>query len=206
MRTLSLLIGGVFVLVAPLPTFGQNSLEQRREAHQKFLDGLPAFQFDDAEANILSSLTHYDGNCQFHLIYDPMKSGCLTFKFVRAGKEILVLKGDFNAVFRTEKNILFLADYSGLTCGCTVAAYNLDDGKELWRTELEAVGKVSHSLYSNEVQMDLGHVQGVDGEGDGRVFITGRESYGDYVEILDMKTGKQLAHRVFRRGYNVPKR
>jgi hypothetical protein len=40
---------------------------------------------------------------------------------------------------------------------------------------------------------------------DGVVWITGQESYGDYYEVLDKKTGKMLARKVYREGFGTGK-
>jgi hypothetical protein len=53
--------------------------------------------------------------------------------------------------------------------------------------------------------MGLSSLHELDKEGEGVVSITGRESHGDYVEILDRATGKVLAHKVYRQGFGPAK-
>ena len=90
----------------------------------------------------------------------------LSFKFIDKGKEILVLEGHQGSVFLTEGNTLFLAAFG---CALSVVRWppiSLIDGKTIWKTELKAVGAVSHSFYRNQVT--LGFV-------DGSIRITGHE-------------------------------
>jgi hypothetical protein len=75
-----------------------------------------------------------------------------------------------------------------------LAAYDLTSGRELWQSTLKGIGGVKYSAYRNLVNMGLA------GEA---ISIQGHESYGDYLEILDRKTGKRLAHRVFRKGFEA---
>jgi hypothetical protein len=53
---------------------------------------------------------------------------------------------------------------------------------------LKAVKIAAHSGYSNLI--NLSALEDV-------VVVHGKESYGNYVEIVDLKTGKTLAHRVY---------
>ena len=109
------------------------------------------------------------------------------------------IQGHTGSVFRTSGNVLYFASFPTWGQGCVVTAHELKTGKKLWETTLSAVGSSSHSAYSNEVTMGLaGSDEGKDLD-EGVVSITGRESYGDYMEILDRKTGKVLAHRIFRK-------
>ena len=111
-------------------------------------EGVPplpdTFSFSDEEANCLYSLSQYSGDCDIHIIYEVKKSAGLTFVFVRDGKQILALRGHSKSAFFSERNRLFFAHFGPDLTGCTVAAYDLSDGKTLWRTELKGIGPVSH--------------------------------------------------------------
>ncbi len=63
---------------------------------------------------------------------------------------------------------------------------------------LNPLGLIAHFAYSNEVNLDLPF--GAAGA-DEVVSVKGHESYGDYQVILDMKTGEELAHKVYRKGW-----
>lgn len=172
-------------------------LKVRGEAWQKILER-DAFQFSESDANVLFALSQFDGKCQIHMIYDPAKWWRITFKFVKEGKELFEIVGHKNSVFRTEMNVLYFAHFGTSSQGCTVTAHDLDTGKNLWETKLNAIPLASHSGYSNEVTMGLSSLTGTEEKHEGIVSITGRESYGDYIEILDRETGKVLAHKIYR--------
>lgn len=155
------------------------------------------FDFRETEANPLYCLSQYDGDCKIQITYDPTRRSRLEFKFLREAKEILFLEGHAHSVFRSEDNVLYFARYHPWGSGGSVAAYDLKTGRQLWHSPLKGIGAVEHSAYRNLVNMGLGPKA---------VSIQGHESYGDYLEILDRESGKRLAHRVFREGFEAPKR
>ncbi|HLW63986.1 MAG TPA: hypothetical protein VKS79_01625 [Gemmataceae bacterium] len=175
----------------------RDPLKERKERWQQVLDRDP-FRFSEERSGVVYSLSQYGGKCDIHIVRKAGVTFQLTFQFVRDGKELLALQGHTYSEFRTDKNVLYFAQFPPGDCGCTVSAYDLDTGKKLWSTALNAVGRVAHSAYQNQVMMGLGQLHM---EPDGVVSITGKESYGDYLEILDRKTGAILAHKVYRQGY-----
>ncbi len=194
MKALSLLVGAcIALIVVEVATFADDRLERREKVCQEALDLTP-FLFKDKEADAEYSLKQVAGHSSVQMLSSP--SGKATFKFVRNGKVVLTLEGSLQSVFRIQKNALFFAHFTPTRTGCEVAAYDLASGKEIWRTKLEGLGRIGHEQYRNRVTIDL---SGGDGKEDGVVTVTGKETYGDYREVLDQKTGKQLAHRVYRR-------
>lgn len=177
-----------------------DSLAQRKQTWERVLEG-EKFRFSEANVGILYALSQYSGDCQIHMIHDAAKRPKMTFRFVRNGKEILVIDGHTRSTFLTSGKILYFAHCWPWTFGCTVTAYDLTNGEKIWERKLKAVGEPSHSAYRNEVTMALRSLAGVDQKGEGSVAITGRESYGDDVEILDQKTGTLLAHKIYRQGF-----
>jgi hypothetical protein len=175
-------------------TSGQHAPGQQKNAHQDALDTAP-FHFNADEANAAYSLKQCEGKWHIQLIKVP-SSGKVVFKFPCNDKEILSLEGHQQSVFRIVNSTLFFAHFSPTRTGCVVAAYDLDNCKEIWRTKLDGLGTIGHEQYRNRVTIDLSDNNR---NGDGVVSITGNETYGDYVEVLDQKTGRQLAHRVYRR-------
>ena len=111
------------------------------------------------------------------------------------------MDGHFRSAFRADREVLFFAHVPEGGCGGAVSAHDLRTGAGLWRTTLEAIGSFDHSAYDNKATMDLTRLPGVDAEDEGAVVVTGTETCGDYVEVLDRKTGKRLAHKVYRRLY-----
>jgi hypothetical protein len=88
---------------------------------------------------------------------------------------------------------LYRVDYPLVSFGGKASAYSLSDGKLLWKTELKAIGPVRHFGYSNEIFI---HLQG------GSLEVVGHESAGDYVEMLDCKTGNMISNRVYKKDFS----
>lgn len=147
------------------------------------------FHFNVDEANARYSLKQSEGKWPVQTIEAP-GSGNLVFQFTCKDKQRLSVEGHGQSVFRIANDTLFFAHFVPTRTGCAVAAYDLDTCKELWRTKLEGLGNISHEQYRNRVTMDLSNND---------VSIRGNETYGDYIEVLDQKTGKQVAHKVYRR-------
>jgi hypothetical protein len=115
-------------------------------------------------------------------------SGLLDIRFTLDAKTSYTWKGHLNTPFLINDKVLYYADYDPISDGCAVVAYDLANKKQLWKTQLQALGGVDHSKYRNAVEMDF--------DGDAlRVF--GNESAGKYVEYVDLKSGKTIGHKVF---------
>jgi hypothetical protein len=152
-----------------------------------------AWSFHERDADILSAVSQYGGDCDIHLIFERKRPSTIQLRLVRDGKQVLTLSGHRHSVFVTGNNVLYFAHFLPSAFGCSVAAYDLTTGGELWRTRLKGVGGVAHSAYRNLVNIRLS---------DDVITVVGHEAYGDYLELLDRKTGQRVAHRVFRKGYD----
>ena len=172
-------------------------LKAREDAWQAVLER-SSFEFSESDAGVMFSLSQFSGNCQIRMIYDPARWWRLTFRFVRDGKELVEIEGHTKSVFRAEKNILYFAHFQTSSQGCVVTAHDLETGKKLWETKLNAIPRAGHSGYSNEVTMSMSSRSGGDNKGEGVVYVVGRESFGDYMEVLDLETGKVLAHKIYK--------
>ncbi|MDP9175406.1 MAG: hypothetical protein M3O30_16310 [Planctomycetota bacterium] len=155
------------------------------------------FQFSEGEANLPYRLSQFQGDCQIEMIYDPAKWLGLTFKLLRGGKEIATIEGTMDTALCGTKGAIYFAQPSLGGCGCHVTAFDSVTGNKIWEHELEAVGLVPHSVYSNRVIMR----QLVDTKEGNSLCIIGRESFGDYEEVLDEASGMQLAHKIYRQGF-----
>jgi hypothetical protein len=189
----TLLLAILTIAAGPVP----DRLKLRGDAWQATLER-GSFSFSESEANALFSLSQFRGKCQIEMIYDPAQWPRLTFKFMQDDKELLTIEGHTKSAFVAEHNVLYFAHFPTASSGCVVTAHDLATGQELWETVLNAVGTPTHSTYSNEVTIGLGRFLGTEERSEGVVMVTGRESFGDYEEILDQKTGKILAHKVYR--------
>jgi len=103
----------------------------------------------------------------------------------QAGRLVLSFKCHVSTPFTRIGDTLFVADYSPLSSGCSIEAYDLSTGKKLWRHKLKGLGPMFHSKYWNYVVMDkVGDV----------IKVRGDEAAGRYVEYVDCKLGKTIAH------------
>ena len=199
--TRSSIIFGLLLLVGAASSTAADdkqpdSPKERSQRLQSYLDD-EEYRFRPMLASVDWSFGQYTGATRLQMIYDSKRYG-VTFRFGKDG-DLLELHGHDGTVFKEKDNVLYFAEFGHGHCGCTVDAYDLNTGKRLWKTPLQAVGFVPHSAYLNEVTLDLRTIN--PGNDDQAVCITGHEGYGDYMEILDMKTGEILAHRVYRKGY-----
>ncbi len=177
-------------------------LAAKQEKWQKQLEATK-FSFAEDKAGVMYSLSQCVGDYKIHMIYDlaiQPQIPRITFRFERAGQELLTINGHDRSVFQIMGTVLYFAHFPTSGAGCTVTAHDLTTGKRLWETSLDAVGYPPHSIYKNEVTMHFSWLSGPGNEAEGSVWITGRESIGDYIEVLDCKTGKRLAHKVYRFG------
>jgi RNA polymerase sigma factor (sigma-70 family) len=119
-----------------------------------------------------------------------------TFKFKRDGKEVLKIGGNDEADFRIEGDVLYFA-LRGIPWGCKVAAHDLKTGKQLWSSPLKGVPcPLPISGWVNVVSLKV--LKDSDKSTDGVVWVSGWETWGDYYEVLDKKTGTMLARKVYR--------
>jgi hypothetical protein len=128
--------------------------------------------------------------------YDPV-----LFKFLCNGQERFSISGTKLSIFRKVRDELFFLDYGQGSSGCTMRAFALPSGYERWMKELEVLGPVAHSVYSNRVSMRFASLNGSTNFYDQEIEIVGSESYGDYRAILDLVNGEELAHIIYRKGF-----
>ena len=101
--------------------------------------------------------------------------------------EVYSWEGHFDTVFLESDGILYYTDFELKTSGCIIIAYDLRNRRKLWRAELKAIGDQRTRV--NTIRME---------RVDGKVLaIYGDESFGRYLEYIDVHTGKTVGHRVF---------
>jgi outer membrane protein assembly factor BamB len=111
----------------------------------------------------------------------------------------LKIGGNDEADFRIEGDVLYFA-LRGIPWGCKVAAHDLKTGKQLWSSPLTGVPcPLPMSCTFNAVSLKV--LKDSDKSTDGVVWVSGHETYGDYYEVLDKKTGTMLARKVYREGF-----
>ena len=150
-----------------------------------------------------------DAGIRIHVVCKPGIFKPREYRIVRDEKVILSFLGHKETPIRTDGKMVFFCDYGDSTAGCTVVAYGLDDGKEIWRKALDQAKPMGHSGYYNKVIMKLltgrTYPDSKKEGGASTIKIIGMESYCDYVQYLDAETGKSLAIRNYRVGFHDPR-
>lgn len=80
---------------------------------------------------------------------------------------------------------VFVAYYCAISSGARLFALDLQTGKERFVTQLQGLGPIDHSKYSNHVVLKIQ---------DGFVVVFGNEAAGRYIEVVDPNRGKTLSN------------
>ncbi|MBS1634569.1 MAG: hypothetical protein JST26_01515 [Bacteroidetes bacterium] len=83
-------------------------------------------------------------------------------------------------------SVLVVATYNHIATGCRVSAYIVSTGRVLWNGEVRQM-MVSHSKYFNNVYLTRYK---------DKIILEGNEAYGNYLQVLDLKTGKNIFSRM----------
>jgi hypothetical protein len=135
-----------------------------------------------------SAAKNFKGDFQAEVVEkdtDGRKSAMV--KFAKGDDVVFTIEGHAETVFAGRDNIVYYADFSQISSGCSVIAYDLKAKKQIWKTGLKGLGPVAHTRYRNQVMLDIK---------DDAVHVLGNESFGKYVEYLDLKSGKTVGHKV----------
>jgi hypothetical protein len=148
------------------------------------------WKWDKEQASVFYSQKQYKGSYEVELQKPGLEGGIAntTIRFKDGDNEIFSIIGHDGTVFAERKNVLYYADFSQWSSGCTVVAYDLKSKKQLWKTNLKGLGPIDHTKYHNAVILELK---------DDALHILGNESAGKYVEYVELKSGKTVGHRVF---------
>lgn len=188
----------------------------RSKAWQAWLEA-DGFSFLNREGLLFEALLAYSGPCELHLVRDadqpPDASGQtkqhaipqdvpLSIKLVRGRREILALPCRPSDTFTAAQNAFFIASHPEFAQGCTVRAYDMSTGKLMWETDdLTGFEFGGHSAYGNAVKIRATHLRTNADTANDAVVVLGRESFGDYKTVIDVKTGKTLAHKIYRKDF-----
>ena len=171
-------------------SFGRRS----KKEWQSKIDDASKIPIQDMIGNSLESLRRVPMDCPLYITHkdpdDPWEKGSLSFKIESEGILRLSVGGHQDTVFAVADNVLYFVQYNPGSRGGTVVAHDFKNGKQLWMTKLEAAGKCAHFAYSNRIYLRLAS---------DAIEIAGEETCGNYAEVLDRATGKQLAHQKFDR-------
>ena len=158
--------------------------------YQKIADSTP-WTWAPERASITDSFLKFPNTYQVELIRKKDKYDQIIVRLVDNGKELVAWQGHQRSVFCLKGDVLVYADFNSSTSGCIVIAYDLKKQKRLWKTDLNGLGPIDHFEYANEVNLEIISKEAV------RVF--GNEFAGQYLEIVDLKTGKTVGHRMYKK-------
>lgn len=119
---------------------------------------------------------------------DTNQRSFIQFTILAKDKELISWRGHRHTVFRILNDRLYYADYPVNDCGGMIVCVDLANGKELWRSNLLAVGNVDHSGYANLISLDVNNEV---------VTVLGNEGAGRYIEFKSVKDGQTVGHKVF---------
>jgi hypothetical protein len=127
---------------------------------------------------------------EYRVVFSKQKNAYTAFvmRVFDDDGEVLAFNVHAGTVFTRINSVIYLADYSPRSSGCTIIAYNLKGRNRQWETRLLGIGQTLHSGYSNRVDVS------VQGE---LIVVQGKETNGGYVELIDSKTGRTLGNKVF---------
>jgi hypothetical protein len=117
-------------------------------------------------------------------------SGDVTIRILKDGNIVHQFRGHYRTVFAVRDDVLYYAEFDPIVTGCALVAYDLRKQKRLWKTDLKGLGGIAHSKYRNAVNLSLEKYA---------VCVRGQESAGNYIEFVDLKSGKTVGHKVYPR-------
>lgn len=113
------------------------TFEKRKDAWNYQLRGT-RFLYPNGSEGLLASLKKYKSDVPLHLIYSAKKPEKIKLEVHRDGRAILCIPIHLQTSFASEQERLVVAEYGPNTPGCTVVAYDLSDGEQLWMTKLQS--------------------------------------------------------------------
>jgi hypothetical protein len=103
----------------------------------------------------------------------------------KEGKDVAGWRAHSGSVFVRGGDMLYYADFSPYSAGCSIVAYHLKQG-ERWKTPLWGLGAMGQSMYANHVNMKL------DGN---HLIVYSDESAGRTIQLVDVRTGRIVGRR-----------
>lgn len=129
---------------------------------------------------------------RYQVLLEHIWSEKFLIHITRNNQARLKFEGHVNTVFVFRGDEIFYARFNPSTSGCTIVAFDLAAGKQLWEKRLKGIGPIEHSHYSNQVSLHLQRTA---------LEVYGWEEGGKYLEYLDIETGETVAHRLFEKGF-----
>jgi hypothetical protein len=140
------------------------------------------------QANPYYCANHQSGDYKINILNIGMgPEQKIKIEILKDQKVVATIDGHEATVFAIQGSSLYYAIFSIGTGGAVIHCRDLTTGKLRWIRELQGLPPKTHSMYSNLLNLRVTD-QGVE--------IFGHESYGDYIEVLDAQSGKQLSHKI----------
>ena len=159
-----------------------------RVDYQKKADEAP-WEWSDGRASAESCAKHLKGDYKAE-VEARDKFGGVVIRIVKDGAVVHSFEGHTRTVFAVRDGVLYYADFGRASTGCAVVACDLRKQKQLWKTRLKGLGPIAHKDYRNDVNLDLDKQA---------VCVRGKECLGNYIEYVDLRTGKTVGHKVYPR-------
>ena len=151
------------------------------------------WKWSDEKASIMFYFMRSSSNYQTHLVRRSMANWREVQVKISNGKETLFQwKTHREGAFVFSDSVVIYAKFDSISTGCEIRAYDLEQQKEIWRKPLQGIGMIGHSKYRNRINLEMRGKE---------VVIYGNESGGQYVEVLNVKTGEQKSNTVGRGKY-----
>jgi hypothetical protein len=155
-----------------------------------------AFKLEEAQTAMTDAITAAK-KAGYAIEYagDPNGFGSGDYTFAKKDGQKLTVSGHAQSAFAFNGDTLYFADFSSISTGCKIVSYDLATGKKIRETRLEGLGPIAHTKYRNRVVMSVEKHPTV--KEAFALVITSQEAAGRYIEVIDLVTGKQLAHKKF---------
>jgi hypothetical protein len=165
--------------------------------YQKLADAA-SWEWHPEQASVLYSTMTCPKEYKVEIVRPPNTFGDLTIRFFQDDKLSCAVSGHAYTTFIIDAGVLYYADYSHSGTGCALVAYDLIARKQMWKTDLEGIGPIDHSRYTNQVivQMAPGSILAPR-----TILVRGNEAAGKYIEYVDTKTHKTVGHKIFEKGF-----
>jgi PQQ enzyme repeat len=191
MRAWLRLLTAAYLLASGMALFHVEAQDLSKSGidYQKIADSA-SWGWEDENASPFCGIRLAGAKYNIVMISNPNDRDSLTFKVLKGEKEVYTWLGHAYTVFRIQEDRLYYARFHPSGSGGSVVAVDLNTGKELWDSPLQAIGPVEHSAYRNLMNLDANFDV---------VWVWGNESNGRYLEYKDVTTGKTVGHRIFPR-------
>lgn len=177
-----------YILILLLITTGLFAADKKVD-----LSGIITFKWGNNFVGVIYSMSKVHKIYNIRIDHDHKNAyHQLKISILKDNKVIFKFDGHSRTSFFIQDDKIYYSEFNQNSSGCKIHAYDLKTKKKLWATRLRGNGPVMHFAYGNS---------GVRIYGSNTITIHGRESFGDYSEILDIKTGKFLANKIHSKGW-----